>query len=132
MQTKKRKMTQEFLDEIFEQVCSYQSENKCVRDKAFKALSKKYNVSPCTISKWYYKARGKNRVISTVAKKKTYAKQPSVKIAATAISTPMYAQLSAEKIIYDHIKNLNVFKRVLACICGFDKLCYNYGNKKVH
>ena len=122
----RRKMTQEFLDEIFDQVCSYQSENKCNFTTACKALSKKYAVSVKTMQSWYYKSRGKNRVISTVAKKGN--KRP-IKVAAIGISRS--AQLDAEKIIYDYIKGLSLFKRILACICGFDKFCMNYGSKKM-
>ena len=122
-----RKMTPEFLDEIFEQVSSYQSENKATLSKTCEALKEKYGVSSTTIMKWYYKSRGKNRVMSTVAKKKQ--KKTPVKIAATSIST---AQLDAEKMIFDYMKNLSLFKRILACICGFDKLCMNYGSKKIH
>ena len=41
------------------------------------------------------------------------------------------AQLDAEKAIFNYVKSLSFFKRILACIIGLDKLCYNYGEKKM-
>ncbi len=120
------KISQSLKDEALEKVALYQSEHKCTLNEAFKVISSEYNVIPHTIQKWFYKSKGKNSVISQVAKK---IDKPS--IAATAISTQS-ARLQAEEMIYDYIKNLSLFKRILACICGFDKLCYNYGRKKIY
>lgn len=122
------KIPQSLKDEALEKVALYQSEHKCTLNEAFKVVSSEYSVSFNTIQKWFYKSRGKNAVISTVAKK---IDKQSKSIAATAISTQS-ARLQAEEMIYDYIKNLSLFKRILACICGFDKLCYNYGRKKVY
>lgn len=122
------KIPQSLKDEALEKVALYQSEHKCTLNEAFKVVSSEYNVASDTIQKWFYKSRGKNAVISTVAKK---IDKQSKSIAATAISTQS-ARLQAEKMIYDYIKNLSLFKRILACICGFDKLCYNYGRKKIY
>ena len=125
-------MTPDFLDEILSQVSSYQSENKCMLHEAIAEMAKKYETSYNTMEKWYYMSRGKNRVISSVAKRKVGRpkKTAPVKIAATSVS--ISAQLDAEKIIFDYVKKLGFFKRVLAVIIGLDKLCYNYGSKKVH
>ena len=79
-----------------------------------------------TVRKWFQERKGKNPVILEVAKKKD---KTSVKLAATSISSS--AQLDAEKIIFDYLKGLNTFKRILACICGFDKFCMHYGCKKM-
>ena len=125
--SKGHKIPQSLKDEALEKVALYQSEHKCTLSEAFKVVSSEYNVASDTIQKWFYKSRGKNAVISKVAKK---IDKQSKSIAATAISTQS-ARLQAEEMIYDYIKNLSLFKRILACICGFDKLCYNYG-KKIH
>jgi len=116
---------QSLIDEVLEKVALYQSEQKSSLKRSFEVIGGEYNIKPDTINKWYYKTRGKNRVISQVAKKKDKA----FKIAATSVSSS--AQLDAEKIIFDYLKGLSTFKRILACICGFDKLCMHYGSKKM-
>lgn len=122
------KIPQSLKDEILEKVALYQNEQKCTLKNSFKVVGSEYGIKPDTINKWFYKSKGKNPVISTVAKK---IDKESKSIAATAISTQS-ARLQAEEMIYNYIKNLSLFKRILACICGFDKLCYNYGRKKVY
>ena len=113
-------------DDVLQKVALYQSEQKCTLKKALEVVGKENGIRPDTINKWYYKSRGKNQVISTVAKKKDNL---SKKIAATSISYS--AQIEAEKAIFDYVKKLGFFKRILACIIGLDKLCYNYGSKKM-
>lgn len=120
---KGKHVSQNIIDEVLEKVALYQSEQKCTLKYSFEVIGGEYGIKPDTINKWYYKTRGKNRVISQVAKKKDKA----FKIAATSISSS--AQLDAEKIIFNYVKNLSFFKRILACIIGLDKLCYNYGTK---
>lgn len=122
------KISQSLKDEVLEKVVLYQSEQKCTLKQSFRVIGSEYGIKPDTINKWFYKSRGKNAVISKVAKK---IDKQSKSIAATAISTQS-ARLQAEEMIYDYIKNLSLFKRILACVCGFDKLCYNYGRKKVY
>lgn len=124
-------MTPDFLDEIFSQVSSYQSENKCKLREALAEMAKKYETSQNTMEKWYYMSRGKNRVISSVAKKKVDRPTKAAPTAIAATSLSISTKLEAEKIIFDYIKGLSFFKRVLAVVIGLDKLCYNYG-KKVH
>lgn len=133
-----KKLTDDFLMKVFNRVRAYQSEHNCKLNVVIDTLSKEYGVSNGTLEMWYYSAKklqGKNPVISTVAKRKDVTtnsckpvvkKQP-VKVAATSVS----AQLDAEKAIFNYVKSLNFFKRILACIIGLDKLCYNYGGKKV-
>lgn len=125
-------MTPDFLDEIFSQVSSYQSENKCKLREALTELAKKYEVSYVTMEKWYYMSRGKNRVIASVAKKKVGRPKKAAPTAIAATSLSISSKLEAEKVIFDYIKGLSFFKRVLAVIIGLDKLCFNYGSKKVH
>lgn len=125
-------MTPDFLDEIFSQVSSYQSENKCKLREALTELAKKYEVSYATMEKWYYMSRGKNRVIASVAKKKVGRPKKAAPTAIAATSLSISSKLEAEKMIFDYIKGLSFFKRVLAVIIGLDKLCFNYGSKKVH
>lgn len=139
-----KKLTDDFLMKVFNQVRAYQSEHNCKLNVTISALSKEYGVSEGTLEMWYYSAKklqGKNPVISTVAKQKDVTigfckpvvkKQPvikkqPVKVAATSVST----QLDAEKAIFNYVKSLSFFKRILACIIGLDKLCYNYGEKKM-
>lgn len=119
------KISQDLKDKVLEEVALYQSEGKYTLKNSFKVLGEKYSINPDTINKWYYKSRGKNQVISQVAKKKDKA----FKVAATSVSSS--AQFDAEKIIFDYLKGLSTFKRILACICGFDKLCMHYGSKKM-
>ena len=121
---KGKRISQDLKDKVLEEVALYQSEGKTLKE-SFKVLGEKYSINHDTINKWYYKTRGKNRVISQVAKKK----DKQFKIAATSVSSS--AQLDAEKIIFDYLKGLSTFKRILACICGFDKLCMHYGCKKM-
>lgn len=125
-------MTPDFLDEIFSQVSSYQSENKCKLREAIAEMAKKYETSYPTMEKWYYMSRGKNRVIASVAKKKVSRPKKAAPTAIAATSLSISSKLEAEKIIFDYIKGLSFFKRVLAVMIGLDKLCYNYGNKKVY
>ena len=125
-------MTPDFLDEILSQVSSYQSENKCKLHETLTELAKKYEVSYATMEKWYYMSRGKNRVIASVAKKKEGRPKKAAPTAIAATSLSISSKLEAEKIIFDYIKGLSFFKRVLAVIIGLDKLCFNYGSKKVH
>jgi len=132
MRSKRRKMTPDFLDEIFSQVSSYQSENKCMLREALAEMAKKYETSYPTMEKWYYMSRGKNRVIASVAKKKVGRPKKAAPTAIAATSLSISSKLEAEKIIFDYIKGLSFFKRVLAVIIGLDKLCFNYGSKKVH
>ena len=121
---KGKRISQDLKDKVLEEVALYQSEGKTLKE-SFKVLGEKYSINHDTINKWYYKTRGKNRVISQVAKKKDKV----FKVAATSVSSS--AQLDAEKIIFDYLKGLSTFKRILACICGFDKLCMHYGCKKM-
>ena len=123
---KGKHVPQSIIDEVLEKVALYQSEQKSSVKHSFEVIGDEYGIKPDTISKWYYKTRGKNRVISQVAKKKD---KISKKIAAVSVSSS--AQLDAEKIIFDYLKGLSTFKRILACICGFDKLCMHYGCKKM-
>lgn len=123
---KGKKVPQSLKDEVLKKVALYQSEQKLNVKRSFEVVGGEYGIKPDTINKWYYQSRGKNLVISTVAKKKD--KTP-IKIAATTVSSS--AQLDAEKIIFDYLKGLGTFKRILAVICGFDKLCMHYGSKKM-
>lgn len=116
---------QSLIDEVLEKVVLYQSEQKSSVKRSFEVIGDEYGIKPDTINKWYYK-RGKNLVIPKVAKKKD---KISKKIAAVSVSSS--AQLEAEKIIFDYLKGLSTFKRILACICGFDKFCMHYGCKKM-
>lgn len=125
-------MTPDFLDEILSQVSSYQSENKCKLREAVTELAKKYEVSYATMEKWYYMSRGKNRVMASAAKRIAGRPKKTAPTAIAATSLSISTKLEAEKIIFDYIKSLNFFKRVLAVMIGLDKLCYNYGSKKVH
>ena len=122
------RLADEYLDDIFQQVSLYQSEKKCSVNKACDELSKKLGISSTALNKQFQRARGRNRVITTVAKRKTPAK-----IAATTVSSSASMQVEVEKAIFGFMKNMGFFKRILACIIGLDKLCYSHhGNKKVH
>lgn len=122
---KGKHIPQALKDEMLEKVRAYQSEHKSTRKQACRVIGEQYSINPDTVYKWK-ELRGKDLVISQVAKKKD--KTP-VKLAATSISSS--AKLEAEKIIFNYVKSLNFFKRLLACIIGLDKLCYNYGGKKM-
>ena len=127
---KKRKMTDEFLNEIFRQVSSYQNEHNCMIREAIEAIRNNYDASYATMEKWYYMSPDRKKGTHSAAKKKTGRpkKTTQTKIAATSIST----QLDAEKAIFEYVKKLGFFKRILACIIGLDKLCYNYGSQSLH
>lgn len=128
---KGKHIPQALKDEILEKVALYQSEHKSTRMKACRAIGEKYGIKTDTIYKWK-QLRGKDLVIPQVAKKKDRIirnKNKTVKVAATSVSSS--ANFEAEKIIFNYVKNLSFFKRILACIIGLDKLCYNYGGKKM-
>ena len=124
---KGKHIPQALKDEILEKVALYQSEHKSTRIKACRAIGEKYGIKTDTIYKWK-QLQGKDLVISQVAKKKDrIIRNKTVKVAATSVSSS--TKLEAEKIIFNYVKNLSFFKRILACIIGLDKLCYNYGTK---
>ena len=127
--SKGKHIPQALKDEILEKVALYQSEHKSTRIKACRVIGEKYDIKTDTIYKWK-QLQGKDLVIPQVAKKKDRIVQNrTVKLAATSVSSS--TKLEAEKIIFNYVKNLSFFKRILACIIGLDKLCYNHGGKKM-
>lgn len=129
---KGKHIPQALKDEILEKVALYQSEQKMRVKRSFEVVGSEYGIKPDTINKWYYKSRGKNLVISQIAKRKRVnvpKRTAPTAIAATSVSS--VDKIEAEKIIFDYVKSLSLFKRILACIIGIDKLCWNYGRKKV-
>ena len=112
-----KKLSEDYLDEVFSKVSAYQSEHKCSINKACIALSKEFNVNPKTLNHQFKKSRGINRVVST-------------RIAATAITKPSVHSMEIQKTIYDFIKSRGFIKRILCCIIGLDKLCQEYTHKQ--
>lgn len=114
-------ISQDVKDDILMKVALYQSEQKCTLKESFKVMSKECGVAPNTVAKWYHESKGKNPVISKVAKK----------IAATSITTPATTSMLVEKAIYDHIKSLNFIQRLFCIFIKLDKLCPRYTHSKI-
>ncbi len=130
---KGKKVSQDLKDKMLEKVALYQSEQKMSVKRSCEVVGSEYGIKPDTISKWYYRSRGKNLVMTQVAKKKekeVEAQETTAPTAIAATSVSSVDKIEAEKIIFDYVKSLSLFKRILACIIGIDKLCWNYGNIK--
>lgn len=102
--TRVKSYPSEFKDKLCMEVNAYQSEHKCTLLKALLEVSNNNNVSRYTLKQWYYDHGAKS-----------VDKERKLKVAAMSVSSSRSFDLNS------FIKNLNPFKRFLACIIGLDK-----------
>ena len=102
--TRVKSYPSEFKDKLCMEVNAYQSEHKCTLLKALLEVSNNNNVSRYTLKQWYYDHGAKS-----------VNKERKLKVAAMSVSSSRSFDLNS------FIKNLNPFKRFLACIIGLDK-----------